>query len=310
MKKYKLMTHSDLDGIGAGILAKIVFMDNVDIEYCNYNDIDEKLENLTLGDFAKYEKIFITDISCSFKTANIIETVLRMTGLKDKIVLLDHHKTALELNNCFDWATVITEMYGEPVCGTRLFFNYINQYLGVSEDEVSDWILNFVEMVNRYDTWLWKDKYNDDIPRQLNQLFYLQGRDKFIEEILEKFEYNAPLLQETDLELLREEDERMVKYIDSKEKYLIQGQIQGLNVGLVFAEKYISELGNELSTRHPECDLIAIFSNNKVSLRTVKDNVDCSEFARNFGGGGHKKAAGFTIQEENLKNIMTAMFLK
>ena len=193
MKKYKLMTHSDLDGVSCGILAKIAFFDNVDIEYCDYDNIDEKVVALTVEDLIKYEKIFITDISMSFRAANIVETGLRMAGIEDKIVLLDHHKTALELN-CFDWATVVTELNGELVCGTRLFFNYINEYLGVEEDEVSDWILNFVEMVNRYDTWLWKDKYNDDIPRQLNQLFYLQGRDKFIEEILEKFEYNTPLL--------------------------------------------------------------------------------------------------------------------
>lgn len=31
----------------------------------------------------------------------------------------------------------------------------------------------------------------------------------------------------------------------------------------------------------------------KVSLYTTKDNVDCSELAKKYGGGGHKKAAGF-----------------
>jgi phosphoesterase RecJ-like protein len=33
----------------------------------------------------------------------------------------------------------------------------------------------------------------------------------------------------------------------------------------------------------------------RASLRTEKDNVDVSKIARLFGGGGHKKAAGFTI---------------
>ena len=31
----KLITHTDLDGIGCAILAKIAFRDNVEIEYCN-----------------------------------------------------------------------------------------------------------------------------------------------------------------------------------------------------------------------------------------------------------------------------------
>lgn len=34
----------------------------------------------------------------------------------------------------------------------------------------------------------------------------------------------------------------------------------------------------------------------KGSLRTTQDNIDVSKFARIFGGGGHKKAAGFAIK--------------
>lgn len=33
----------------------------------------------------------------------------------------------------------------------------------------------------------------------------------------------------------------------------------------------------------------------KVSLRTTEENIDVSKFAKCFGGGGHKRASGFTI---------------
>jgi phosphoesterase RecJ-like protein len=33
----------------------------------------------------------------------------------------------------------------------------------------------------------------------------------------------------------------------------------------------------------------------KGSLRTTRDDIDVSQFARQFGGGGHKKAAGFSV---------------
>ena len=36
----------------------------------------------------------------------------------------------------------------------------------------------------------------------------------------------------------------------------------------------------------------------KVSLRAFHESVDVSEIAKNFGGGGHKKAAGFTLPKE------------
>lgn len=34
----------------------------------------------------------------------------------------------------------------------------------------------------------------------------------------------------------------------------------------------------------------------KVSMRTTRDDVDVAQIAQSFGGGGHKKAAGFTIE--------------
>lgn len=34
----------------------------------------------------------------------------------------------------------------------------------------------------------------------------------------------------------------------------------------------------------------------KVSMRTTKDDIDVSQIAKTFGGGGHKKAAGFSIE--------------
>lgn len=41
----------------------------------------------------------------------------------------------------------------------------------------------------------------------------------------------------------------------------------------------------------------------KVSLRTESDGVDVSKLARLFGGGGHKKAAGFSLESESLRQF-------
>ena len=59
----------------------------------------------------------------------------------------------------------------------------------------------------------------------------------------------------------------------------------------------MSEVGNALS---PHCDLAMIWYHDhedkkiKVSLRAFHDNIDASEIAKQYGGGGHKSAAGFT----------------
>jgi nanoRNase/pAp phosphatase (c-di-AMP/oligoRNAs hydrolase) len=39
-----------------------------------------------------------------------------------------------------------------------------------------------------------------------------------------------------------------------------------------------------------------------VSLYTTKDEVDCSVIAKSMGGGGHKKAAGFQV--DDIKTII------
>ena len=36
----------------------------------------------------------------------------------------------------------------------------------------------------------------------------------------------------------------------------------------------------------------------KVSLRSFHDHVDVSEIAKSFKGGGHRKAAGFTLSKD------------
>jgi nanoRNase/pAp phosphatase (c-di-AMP/oligoRNAs hydrolase) len=45
----------------------------------------------------------------------------------------------------------------------------------------------------------------------------------------------------------------------------------------------------------------------KVSLRSFHDHVDASEIAKRFGGGGHRKIAGFQINGvSNIESIFDA----
>lgn len=63
----KIFTHTDLDGIGCAILAKL-YNPSIEVEYCDYNNINEKIcdflnNNIPLGD------LYITDISVSNEVA-------------------------------------------------------------------------------------------------------------------------------------------------------------------------------------------------------------------------------------------------
>ena len=69
----------------------------------------------------------------------------------------------------------------------------------------------------------------------------------------------------------------------------------GHTYGVVFADRFVSELGDRLSESHPELDYIAMIdiSHGTVSYRTTSEDIDLgNEIAHSHGGGGHRKAAG------------------
>jgi oligoribonuclease NrnB/cAMP/cGMP phosphodiesterase (DHH superfamily) len=75
-------------------------------------------------------------------------------------------------------------------------------------------------------------------------------------------------------------------------------KIDGKSVLVVNSPHWMSEIGAALS---PRCDFAVIwfYSHDtrqvKVSLRAHHDDADVSEIAKRFGGGGHRKAAGFAL---------------
>lgn len=316
MNKTKLVTHCDLDGIGCAVLAKLAFGEDVDISYCNYDNIDEEVEKLVEdGDaFKSYDNIFITDISVSDDIANMIDILDRGDR---RVVLLDHHATALGLNK-YEWCEVRVEnANGVKTCGTEMFCEGLNRSHLLTFDEESLYFRNieqFVRYVRDYDTWRWKELENGYIAKRLNDLFYIYGRDKFIEWCIENINCSDstlhlfPHFSEADLALLENKQKEIDKYIEEKDKQLIRYyDTFGYICGVVFAERFFNELGNRLAELHPELHYIAMIdiADGKVSYRGVKDEIDLGgEIAHSYGGGGHKKAAGSTFDGKSMEFLV------
>jgi oligoribonuclease NrnB/cAMP/cGMP phosphodiesterase (DHH superfamily) len=283
----KLFTHTDLDGIGCAILAKLAFgTEVVDIEYCNYDDIDSKVEEYFNSD-SEYE-CHITDISISNELA------YKISNSEKKYQLLDHHPTALRLNE-FAWCNVQIENKETNIktSGTEMYYHWLvnNNYL--SKNCALD---RFVELVRNYDTWRWTTLGDKGvICKQVNDLFYLYGREKFIDWcITEIYEDSFPYLYESDELVLEIEQNNIDNYIKKKNEQMLIMPLCGKTCGVVFAEKYFSELGNKLCQMRPEIDFVAMIDmSGTVSYRTIKDDIDLGkDVAKLFGGGGHAKAAG------------------
>lgn len=256
-----------------------------------------------------YDYVYITDISIKEELAQEINNCLNTTFLPI-VQLLDHHPTALELKK-YDWCKVIAEEHGEKTSGTRMFYDLLlnNGYIDNCYEPT---MFEFVEMVRKYDTWLFKTKYNDNKPKQLNDLFYLYGKDRFIERIIYRIKTHDINFDEADLLLLELQQEKINKYIEDKQKEIIEKDILGYKAGVIFAEQYHSELGNTLAENNPHLDFIVIINPSKsVSYRGIKDNIDLGkDVAKVYGGGGHPMACGSPISEEFKKMIIDEYFDK
>ena len=299
----KLFTHTDLDGVSCEILGKIAFEEDIDVVRCNYGDIDAKVEEFING-AEEYDKLFITDISVNKEIAD------KLLSISDKVILLDHHKTALWLN---EYPYALVQVEDESIgkmCGAYLFYEYLKKNHKEFDDTPA--LKLFIDYVRMYDTWEWKEKYDNIIPKRLNDLMYIDGPNEFIDKMVYRLGNNLFIFDDTDLMKLQIEQTYINSYIAQKNETLMINDdlFPGYTVGITFADKYISELGNKLCELHPELDFVVLInmSTLAVSYRTVKDDLDLSDIAKGFGGGGHPKASGSRFDTSIVNDMLNNIF--
>ncbi|MFD1781402.1 DHH family phosphoesterase [Fredinandcohnia salidurans] len=288
----KLFSDSDLDGVGCGLVAKLAFGAEVDVSYCSYRNLNERVEKYIENPEHHQAKVYITDLAVNDKNEKALE---KRHKAGHYIQMVDHHKTAMHFNK-YDWGFVQAEYEsGKKTCATSLYYefllekNLIQKHTGLEA---------FIELVRLYDTWEWETENRVEAKR-LNDLFFIIGIEEFETKMLERLQTNQDTFKLTEAEefLLDTEDKKIERYINSKNRQMVQTFIEDYCVGVVHGEQYISELGNALGKLNPHLDLIAILNvgTKKIGLRTIYDEVDVSEFAKRFGGGGHPKASGCSL---------------
>ena len=299
----KLFTHTDLDGVSCEILGRIAFGEDIDVVRCGYGNIDDKVEEFINSD-EEFDKLFITDISVKKELANTLNNV------SDKVILLDHHKTALWLN---EYPYALVQVEDESIgkqCGAYLFYEYLKK--NHKEFNNTPALKLFIDYVRMYDTWEWKEKYDNIIPKRLNDLMYMDGPNEFIDKMIYRLGNNLAIFDDTDLMKLQIEQTYINSYITQKNETLMVNDdlFPEYTVGITFADKYISELGNKLCELHPELDFVVLInmSTLTVSYRTVKDNLDLSAIAKGFGGGGHPKASGSRFDASIVNDMLNNIF--
>lgn len=292
-----LISHTDLDGISNNIILNLA---NRKYDYHNVEitELKDLLDELLQTDLSIYENIYITDLTVPENYYKIFQEK------KLKVQVFDHHETHLYATN-YPNTFVTVKLNNRPTCGTELFYEHLKKLYPILDTSL---IKSYVELVRQIDTY----DLTSDMPKELGTLKHTYGTKDFIKKITPRLKKNKQLFEFTAFEkrylkIHKQEEEH---FFEKKEKEMQLYEIEGKKCGVVFTGNgNKSELGNRISKNHPEIDLVIIIDTAKsISYRTARDDISVSEFASQYGGGGHKKASGSDFNDAMREEIIKMYF--
>ena len=210
-------------------------------------------------------------------------TKMMISKAKDLIVI-DHHKSAMvELHDISNTHFDMTKS------GARLAWDFFHPGKEAPK---------FIDYIQDRDLWKWELPYSKEFSAAFDMI-------PFEFEEFEKFEDDSVF----------DDAVKRGSYILAYSKTVVKKvcdkasprTYDGKNVLVVNSSHWMSEIGARLS---PDCDFAMIWYYDheqhdiKVSLRAFHEHTDVSEIAKKFGGGGHKKASGFTLPgDANIEDL-------
>ena len=195
-----------------------------------------------------------------------------------ELLVIDHHKSAVvELH---DISNTIFDMNKSGATLTWEFFHPGKE------------APKFIQYITDRDLWKWELPYSKEFSAAFDMV-------PFEFEEFEKFEDDSVFDDAVKRgSYILAYSKSVVKKVCDKASSRKMG---GKEIAVVNASHWMSEIGARLS---PDCDFAMIwyYDHNdkiiKVSLRAFHEYIDVSDVSKKFGGGGHRKAAGFTLPGE------------
>ncbi len=253
--------HADCtDGFGAAYAAWKQLGNRADYHACKHGTPPPDVKGKTVA---------ILDFS--FNNA----TTKKMIEDAEALIVIDHHKSAMvELHDISNTHFDMTKS------GAMLAWEFFHP--GKEPPK-------FIGYIQDRDLWKWELPYSKEFAAAFDMV-------PFEFEEFEKFEDDSVF----------DDAVKRGSYILAYSKTVVKKvcekaqprKIDGKSILVVNASHWMSEIGSRLS---PDCDFAVMWywdheaKETKVSLRAFHEAVDVSEIAKRFGGGGHKKAAGFQL---------------
>ena len=240
-----------------------------------------------LGSNAEYFAACHGDLPPSVKGKNVAildfsydrQTLHNMAQQAKSLVVIDHHVSAMK-----ELAGLPNVYFDMSRSGAMLAWNFFH----AGKDAPT-----FIKYIEDRDLWKW----NLPLSKEFSAAFELCP---YTFQAFSEYEKESTVMNacKRGKQILAYSD-RLVEKIASQ---AVLRTWRSKTICLVNSCTLMSEVGNKLAAR---CDFAVIwfFDHKKqeyrISLRSCKEHIDCSEIAKKFGGGGHKKAAGFSLSNEN-----------
>jgi oligoribonuclease NrnB/cAMP/cGMP phosphodiesterase (DHH superfamily) len=266
-----LLTHTDLDGIGCGVLFVGARPGQGSVELVDNGSIDDRVRSALPTSPA----ILVTDHGIDATTADQVDAYIAAGG---HFTLLDHHRSSQHLT-VRQWATI-----DESRSATGLLFDHLGEPAAFAE---------FAGLVEDHDLW----QHRDPRSARLAALVGLLGPERF----LTRFSSN-PLVEfgEGEVLLLDNEDARREDYLAKKLEQARVFERAGVRWAVCYAEQYQSDVAERLMTGlGVAATAIVNPARRTVSLRGR--DFDVSAVAQRQGGGGHARAAAFSFRDGELE---------
>jgi oligoribonuclease NrnB/cAMP/cGMP phosphodiesterase (DHH superfamily) len=305
-KKILHISHvKDLDGKICPMMTRLLLsgdymvvttlLDNDQMDTCIVSELS--------ASYYDYDLIIITDLGVSEDTFDFLADLVHSKNAP--IHFFDHHINSVENAAKYSgesWIHVDTTISAALIYCRFLYDDSKevkwSSYSYQSKIDTGLRLSNVAVNVSDYDTFAFKDNGNTEAER-LNILLGICGDDLF-EEGFRKY------VSGCSNEIGREEDLAIVNYIlKDRQRYIDRYQnldivkILGRRCVVVFTDRpeYVSELGYQICKCHADVDLLVAvnFRDKAVQIRSRKESAKLYDFAKHFGGGGHKFSGGFPL---------------
>uniref|UniRef100_A0A2P2IKV3 Uncharacterized protein LOC105142034 n=1 Tax=Rhizophora mucronata TaxID=61149 RepID=A0A2P2IKV3_RHIMU len=251
--------------------------------------------------------------------------VHRLSSLVDRVVVLDHHKTAMEMlggggNGRIAVAGKVCKVIDIDRSGATIAYDYFKEKLSAftsnsnNSHSVSGLISEFerVRPIFKYiedgDLWRWRlenSKAFSSGLKDLNIEFNVQLNPSLFDQLL-SLDLKATISQ--GISSLSKKQKLIDDTLDQSYEIALGGGAFGhcLAVDADSVSELRSELGHQLATKSRDLKLRRIgavvyrvqeLENDqllKISLRSL-EKEDTTPISQEFGGGGHKNASSFII---------------